>query len=568
MNIHVKGKKSVNLTQREFIASGGQGSVYALGGVAYKIYNDPSKMIPARKFQELSVLSASNIIRPLDILMDSHNKEIGYSMKHVQHTNALCQIFTKAYRDRNKITNDTIVDLVQNMQQTIKHVHDQKILIVDLNEMNFLVDGKFKEIFFIDVDSYQTPTYPATVIMESIRDRHCKGNWNENTDWFSFGIVSFQMFVGIHPYKGKHPTLNGFDERMLANASVFRKDVTYPKVVLPFNVIPQNYLDWYKAIFEDGKRIPPPKDLVATIVLATVRKISGTNNFDIAEVYTFSSEIFDYANIGGVKIAFGKDIYINQKQHHIPHQGESFVCITPKFGKAIAAWIDNNGLLALYDIVENKQLTGQLHAEQLMTYNGRLYFKNGAVLNEMQWIEGKTLLAAGKAVANVHENATKLHDGVAIQNLLGKYWATITPESNKSYNIALPEISGQVIDAKYDNNILMVIASQSKIQKGKKTANLEYTRFVYRFADNYSKYDVKQATVNNFVPLNFVVLDNGICCAINEDENIVLYRNKKDDSLVKIIDDPAIGGDIRLCKDGNQVMFIQNNTLYTLKMKP
>ena len=55
--------------------------------------------------------------------------------------------------------------------------------------------------------------------MDSVRDRHAAG-WNEGTDWFSFALVSFQMFVGIHPYKGKHPALKTLDERMAQNVSV------------------------------------------------------------------------------------------------------------------------------------------------------------------------------------------------------------------------------------------------------------------------------------------------------------------------------------------------------------
>src|SRR5207248_7337064 len=112
-------------------------------------------------------------------------------------------------------------------QEGVRHVHERGILIVDLNEMNFLLDASVEEILFIDVDSYQTPGFPATALMESIRDRHA-ARFSQATDWFSFGIVSFQMFTGIHPYRGKHPTLTGLDARMERNVSVLNPEVAVP----------------------------------------------------------------------------------------------------------------------------------------------------------------------------------------------------------------------------------------------------------------------------------------------------------------------------------------------------
>jgi hypothetical protein len=570
MKVFVKGKHQVELKQSDYLGAGGEGTIYARGGTAYKLYHDPTKMIAPNKIQELSSLTQSNIIRPLDVLLDDKNTPIGYSMRHISTTNALCQTFTKAFRDRNKITNDTIVNLVQNMQQTVNHVHQHNVLIVDLNEMNFLIDDKFKEVYFIDVDSWQTPHYPATAIMESVRDRHCNGKWTKETDWFSFGIVSFQMFVGIHPYKGKHPTLNGFDERMLANASVFRKDVTYPKVVLPFSVIPQNYLDWYKAVFEDGKRFPPPVDLVATIVLPVqVRKIVGTDNFEIKEVFSLPEEIIDYLNLGVRITQTTKGVYINEKiASHAAHNLEVVTSLTPKMNKVILTTIQNGP--KLYNATDKEEIPFTGTMEQSYQYSGRLYYKTGGSLFEMNWLEHNKIIPSPKLVANVHEQATKLYDGVAMQNLLGKHFATITPESGKSYTIALPEVSGQVMDAKFDNNVLMVIASKAKKgakKTGTQTLDLEYTRTAYRFSPDYSTHDLKQAVVKEFVPLNFVVLDTGICCIINEDENVVLFRNKKDDPLVKIIDDPIVKGDLRLFKNGSQVVFADADTLYSLKLK-
>jgi hypothetical protein len=158
-------------------------------------------MIAPAKLRELSVLAEPNIIRPEKILLDARKTPVGYSMRYVDRARALCQIFPRAFRVRNNLSSGSIVSLVRRLQDGVRYVHSKGILIVDLNELNFLISDDFTEIYFIDVDSYQTPSFPATALMESVRDRHSHG-FSEKTDWFSFAVVSFQMFVGIHPYKG------------------------------------------------------------------------------------------------------------------------------------------------------------------------------------------------------------------------------------------------------------------------------------------------------------------------------------------------------------------------------
>ena len=567
MKVFAKGNATpIELGTKEFLASGGEGSVYAKGGVAYKIYNDKSKMLDLGKIKELSALSLPNILRPQDVLLDEKNSSVGYSMRHVSNSSALCQLFTRAFRDRNRIDNDAIIKLVTDMQSTIKHVHSKDILIVDLNEMNFLFNDTFKEMYFIDVDSYQTKNFPATAIMESIRDRHCKNKWSELTDWFSFGIVSFQLFAGIHPYKGKHATLNGFDERMLANKSVFDKDVTVPKVCYPFSVIPQSYLDWYKAIFEKGLRLPPPNSLTPILVVAPiVKKIVGTNNFDIKEILSLPEDILEYFSHNGVTVILtAKNTYINDLPINWTGQGETWIGITPKKNNVVLAGLNNNQI-QLYNANDKKTMPLPMSAEQMTSYDGRLYFKSGGSLYEIDWVEtSASTYPSARIVANIHDNS-KLYDGVVIQNLLGTHWATLFPEYKKSYNIKLPEIVGQVVDAKFENNVLMVVSTKKTI-KGK-VQNLEYNRYVYRFDSNYQTYDVKSRVTQGFDTINFTVLDGGICVSINEDQNVILFKNKKDDPLVKIIDDPEIRDNIRLYKDGKQTMITIGDTLYSIKMK-
>src|ERR1035437_6554876 len=113
MKLHIKGKGPVDLGQKDFIAQGGEGAIYSRGQTAFKVYLDPKKMIPTAKIQELAVLSHPNIIKPEDILMDAKNNPVGYTMRFVKDTYALCQLFTKAFRTRNNISPDMMLALVR-----------------------------------------------------------------------------------------------------------------------------------------------------------------------------------------------------------------------------------------------------------------------------------------------------------------------------------------------------------------------------------------------------------------------------------------------------------------------
>jgi serine/threonine protein kinase len=560
MQVFVKGNKDkINLTKNHFIASGGEGNIYARRGIVYKIYQNPKVVISHSKMKELSSIRNPNVIKPERLVLSNKNKPIGYTMKHIPKTYALCQIFPKAFRDRTGMDTKNVLHLVQKMQRTISDIHKEQILIVDLNEMNFLVDKKFNDVFFIDVDSYQTKSFPATAIMESIRDRH-SSTFSENTDWFSFGVVSFQMFCGIHPYKGKHPTIKGMEDRMKANIPVFHKDVKFPKNVLPFDVIPQAYRDWYKAVLFEGKRFAPPNDPVQVIIIpATVTTVIGNESFDITEVFEYDSNIIKYIYVDGTRVTItADDLYIGHKKISQICNKNMHIAVTPLLNKVISATLVD-GDVVLYNSSDGKIPTHNIKADDIMSYKDRIYIKNNDMISELDFVEmGKEVQAVPKHVGNVMENATKFYDGVIIQNVLGSFIASIFPTAGVHYQIQCPEFQGyQIIDAKYRDNVLIVIASQ----KGK------YDKFILRFDSKFSSYSVRKVDDISYVGINFTVLDNGIVVHINENEELEIFSNKKDSGTVKVIDNNLIQGDMKLFSDGMQVMFSKGKKLYKLKMK-
>jgi len=563
MKVYVKGQPEVSLTKSHFVAEGGEGKVFVRGDTGYKIYHDPSKAIPLGKLQGLMRINDHRVIAPKALLYKGKKGvHVGHTFKFVPDTWALCQLFPRAFRDREGLDHKKALELVQQIQAGVRSVHEANVLIVDLNEMNFLVSKDFATPYFIDVDSYQTPRYPATAIMPSVRDPLVGGmGFTEGSDWFSFAVVSFQLFVGIHPYKGKHPKVRGLEERMRAGISVFDKAVRIPKTAYGLDAIPSSYRDWYEAMFVHGRREAPPEGTHHVIVLRpTVRKITGTDNFEIVEITEFDKLIRDlFVGAGHTVVWDGDQLLMDRR--HVGYWGSPLsVGFTPKHGHPVAALSIKHMPTHLMDLTSKEILKGfSLPEGETTSANDTVYVRSRDKILEVTFAEaGNRVVASTRVAANVLEHACRLYEGVAIQSLLGEPHVSIFPRQGACYQLIVPELKGhKVVQARHDGGVLMVLAAEGGT----------YHRLVFRFDKDYASYDVRKVEDVISTDLNFVTLDSGTCVCLNEDEELELFSSRKGSKSVKTISDPVLGGDMRLAKDGGTVLFHRGNKLYKMRMK-
>jgi hypothetical protein len=562
VKVFVKGDGEVSLTSRDFVAEGGEGKVFAKGLTGYKIYHEPTKAIPAGKMAELATISDANVICPLQPIFSGKTSttHVGHTFRFVSDTWTLCQLFPRAFREREGLSHEMTLKLVRRMQTGVDAVHKAGTLLVDLNEMNFLVSRDFSAPYFIDVDSYQTPHFPATAIMPSVRDWQVQhGDFSEGSDWFSFAIVTFQMFVGIHPYKGKHPTIKALEERMKSNVSVFNSSVSIPKVCYPFDVIPDVYRQWYQSVFENGRRDPPPAELHGTIVVRpTVRVIVSGDKLTIAELSTFGAEIrAAFHHHGRSVVHAGDAVYVDNRQVGT-FATPVHVAFTPRDNRPIVATVED-GMLKLFDTVEKKQLSLSVKCDELASHGGRVYVRSRDKVCEVTFAEGISQVTAGVTLAvNVLEHASRLFPGVVLQNLLGKPQASLLPKSGTVHQVFLPELIGhRVTQARFDRGVLMVVANDGT----------SYHRFVFRFDESFSSYDLRKVENVDLADLDFIVLDSGVCVCLDEQEHLEVFSARKGSASVKIVEDPALGGDMSLVNDSSRVLFHRGNKLYSMKLK-
>lgn len=564
MKVRTKKGTEITLTKQNFIAKGGEGEIYAKNGVAYKIC-EPGKVIPEQKLTELSVLTDPHIIRPEEMLLDSSGTPVGYTAKFVENCYVLCQIFTKAFRLRNNISPDMVFKLVLQMQKTIEFIHSKKILLVDLNELNFLISDNFGDVFFIDVNSYQTPNYPATAIMESIRDRHCNNKFSTGTDWFSFAIVSFLMQIGIHPYKGKHSSYTdaktALDGRMLANLTVMNSGVTYPKAACQdLAVIPPQWLQWYKAVLENGQRVAPPgAQAIGIGIVIPVKTITGSNIFDMNKLRGYARPILGYFYHNSTEVVLcDSGAYVNKYVYPLPSQPIKNIGFS-KQGFAVGGYLEG-GRVKLYNIISRVDIPMTCNASNMMDYDGRIYVQNGTNILEIILTEmGSTILGSPLVVGSCMENNAQFFSGTVVQNLLGVYYVSVFPQSRSCRQYPIKELDGyKIVDAKYENKVLMVVGVNK---------SGEYDRFVFRFAKDWSGYDVRKIEDITFVGLNFTVLSNGICVSLTEEEDVEIFHSEKDQGGVKKYQDSSLKGDMELYHQGNQTVFTRGSELFTISVK-
>ncbi|MCA1621621.1 MAG: hypothetical protein LC795_20590 [Acidobacteria bacterium] len=558
----VQGGGEVRLAKSDFKAQGGEGSIYVKGAHAYKIYTDPRRAIPPAKIQELSALTQPNIIRPLEVLLDAGNRAAGYSMRAVGRSYALCQLFPRAFRQRNNLTPETALRLVRRMREGVSHVHSKGVLVVDLNEMNFLVAEDFSEVYFIDVDSYQTPSFPASALMESVRDRHARG-FDAGSDWFSFAVVSFQTFVGVHPYKGNYPPMQGpadkgqmLDARMRANVSVLRPGVKVPASCLPFSVIPPAYLDWYRAVFDEGQRLPPPDDARAAVALAAPApsRYAGGSLFEVTEVGEFDDEIVRH---DGLVTVTRTSVYFGGERFEKP-RADALVVVTPRLRHLVAAHMDG-GAPRLRDLTAGRDLPLSIAGEGMAPSGGGLYVKQGVNIFAVEFLElGGDILPGVRTAANVMMKSTRLFEGLAIQNLLGTHYASLLPAPGVCHQVRLPELDGyQLLDARLCRNVLLAVGTRGG----------RYDRLVFRFADDFGSYDSRVVPDVSSTDINFTVLDGGVVLHLTDEGALELFSRRKGAPEVKTFQDPAVGADGRLFHTGSQAYVARGPKLYKFTMR-
>jgi hypothetical protein len=557
MTLRINGKV-LTFSDSDFKCKGGEANLYIKNGIAYKVCHNPSIMIPEAKIRELQSLDSPLIVKPIDLIFDDKTL-IGFTMKALDNDCVvLVKLFTNSFRDANGITNDHIIALCQNIKAEIHDIHSRKILIVDGNELNYMVANDWVTPYFIDVNCWQTPHFPATAIMPSIRDYATKG-FSILTDWFSFAVISFQLFIGIHPFGGIADGFKKKDKpgRVKAHISVLNPKVIIPDAARDFSLIPSSYMDWYFKLFEKGERVPPPAlPGTAGKVQVKVVLVQSTNNFEISQLREFKTKILYFGNFFGNEIVKTETkIYINKTDYNVSEDVEVLYAMPemiPIFAKIEDEHVKFKSLDSSYNIKDVN-----IKCKQKMITDNVLFLKNHDKLIEMSFdVFGKVIIPTAKKIWSIEFQSSEMFSGVVTQSTLGDAFL-IFPSDNKCKFLKTPELDDyKVIEAKYDNGVCVVVGHKAN----------QYDKLIFKI-DKDLKYVVRLVEDIDYLPINFVTLDNGVCIMINEDDSLEIFLNRIDKDDIKRIEDPEIHSTMRLAKNGIKALFFKGNKLFSITTK-
>lgn len=162
-------------------------------------------------------------------------------------------------------------------------------------------------------------------------------------------------------------------------------------------------------------------------------------------------------------------------------------------------------------------------------------------------------------MTTVLPHATNIYQGVLIQDMYGTKIASFFPEKGFHFQKRIIELEDKkIIEAKCENNILMVIAYDKSINK--------HERMVFVFSENYEDYTLRSQIDVNSAGLNFIVLKKHFCVSMTEDESLVLFRTERNTPSVRKIKDPALTYDMRLYHDQSKVKVAIGRSFYEMTL--
>jgi hypothetical protein len=308
----------------------------------------------------------------------------------------------------------------------------------------------------------------------------------------------------------------------------------------------------------------PPLDFEAAIELVTqIKEIVGSDLFNIELVEEYQNNILDCCcSPMNRVVVLPDDVYVGKRHCKKFWLGEYVIGFLPVTEEPVVAYLEGNEL-RLFNLATYKTIgfNGSMNGDAIMQSGGRIYLKNGTTVVEVGFYgTGDVIRASFKKVGNVLDmpEATKVFPGVIVQILLNRYVVSVFPETGRCFQVGIEELDGyRLVDAKYENNVLMIVGEKAG----------QYDRFVLRFNRDYQGYHLRKVENITHTGLNFTVNDAGVCMMVNEEEKVEAFSNLSNTTQVKMMEDPAIAGDMQLFHDGTAMLFAQGKKLYKISMK-
>ena len=567
--VTLEGKGVITLSPNDHVATGGEGSVYRKAGVVVKLFTDPNKMVRDGMPEKVNLLAKLNhkfIVAPKAVVLGNKGEPLGYYMDWVE-GEPLSRVFTNDFRKRENFTDRNASQLVEGMRQVVLFAHDHNAIMVDANELNWLFLGgnKNPEPRVIDVDSWAIGKWTAKVIMPSIRDHHTKG-FTRESDYFSAAVVWFNVYTGIHPYKGG---LDGYkpaelERRMKDNKSVFTPNVRLNNAVRDFNCIPAKLREWFEATFQYGERSLPPSPFDTTTVLPKAARIARM--VTTVTGMLLYERLYHAVKDQAIRIfPCGVVLLQSGKLYDLASKREIWTVKSPA---CEVVQVDGHWLIADHDsnwsfsCINSTSLTSQaltlnLNGQKLVRYENRLFLVTDQGLTELLLkFLSKPIITVGQTWGAMI-NSTHWFDGVGIQKGLGATFLIAPFADNSCAQVRVRELDGFTPVAAKAGNRFITVMCVDKLG--------DYQKFELTLSKDYKTYTIWQGGAEN-PELNIAIMPKGVAATIVEDTKLNIFVPSS--GTLKTVNDKDISTTMILGNWNDTVVYIQDGNVWSVRMKP
>ncbi len=226
--VFVQGKTPMKL--KRLIKKGGEGTVYETdhAGKVCKIYH-PEKLNTSRIAKLKHMLSNPikhvNVVWPEALVTNDNNEPVGYSMERIDgYPIRSLYIPPQAFADKfNGWDRKHLVSLIETILKTIVFLHQQNIVIGDINEGNIFFTNPHN-VYLIDTDSFQIENHPCYTNVphytapELLRRKNMNILRTFGHDSYAIAVLVFRiLFLGKAPYAKRNQNLNDTIEDRIMN---------------------------------------------------------------------------------------------------------------------------------------------------------------------------------------------------------------------------------------------------------------------------------------------------------------------------------------------------------------
>jgi hypothetical protein len=509
--LHREDGHVLQLTDRDFVASGGQGTVYIVGNTAHKVVFDSDQALSADRRDRLRALCHPAVVRPEQLLFHPDGRPAGHTMPAVSGTPWLGLVPGSAWRARG-VDPAAAVGLCGALAEAVAAVHRDGAVVGDLNPLNILVHDNLRGLWLIDTDSWGIGPWPASAVLPAVADPRMGARPSTGSDWFGVAVNAVQLLTGLHPFRGRHPQVKGLAARARAGLWALDSQVRCPPATRPLAGLDRAWRDWLEAVLTTEHRGPPPGLPRCSGTVAVPGVPSGAGELVVRTVHQAEAPLRGLVAAGAGLVAWTAEqvLWSGSVVGAVPPGLATVVAV----GEGLVGIGLQGGRLVVQELGAAAPVPLAVEARAVGSMAGQAVVLAGDGLFALKLLRvGGRLHAGLDRLGSAHPRAAVLYDGVMVSILAGASWIALSPGSGQLVQLRVPELDGcRVVAAAARGRVVLVLARrQGRVD-----------RLRLRFGRSWDRHDAHWTEDVGQHELELARLPSGVVVHTDESGDLVI----------------------------------------------